>query len=106
MWWLSRSQYVISSFDVYRGVMEIATLANFHANKIKHVDKIYSIKVKQIPLTLMGVLAPRSAHLRPSAQPPIDMSGNYLNYLTQFLAQYLTEYYLLPMHLPILLLNI
>ena len=29
------------------------------------------------PLTPMGVLAPRSAHARPSAQPPIDMSGNF-----------------------------
>jgi hypothetical protein len=26
----------------------------------------------------MGVLAPGSAHARPSAQPPIDMSGNFL----------------------------
>ena len=25
----------------------------------------------------MGVLAPGSAHVRPSAQPPIDMSGNF-----------------------------
>ena len=32
---------------------------------------------KKIPLTLMGVLAPGSAHARPSAQPPIDVSGNF-----------------------------
>ena len=25
----------------------------------------------------MGVLAPGSAHARPSAQPPIDVSGNF-----------------------------
>ena len=25
----------------------------------------------------MGVLAPGSAHARPSAQPPIDMSGDF-----------------------------
>ena len=25
----------------------------------------------------MGVLAPGSAHARPSAQPPINMSGNF-----------------------------
>ena len=31
----------------------------------------------KFPLTTMGVLAPRSAHARPSAQPPIDMSGNF-----------------------------
>ena len=28
-------------------------------------------------VTLMGVLAPRSAHARPSAQPPINMRGNF-----------------------------
>ena len=31
----------------------------------------------QFPLTPMGVLAPESAHARPSAQPPIDTSGNF-----------------------------
>ena len=31
----------------------------------------------EIPLTPMGVLAPGSAHAGPSAQPPIDMSGNF-----------------------------
>ena len=30
-----------------------------------------------IPLTLMGVLAPGSAHAGPSAHPPIDVSGNF-----------------------------
>jgi hypothetical protein len=28
-------------------------------------------------LDLMGVLAPGSAHARPSARPPIDVSGNF-----------------------------
>ena len=32
---------------------------------------------KKFPLTPMGVLAPGSAHARPSAQPPIDVSGNF-----------------------------
>jgi hypothetical protein len=31
----------------------------------------------KIPLAPMGVLAPRSAHARPSARPPIDTSGNF-----------------------------
>ena len=31
-----------------------------------------------IPLTPMGVLALGSAHARPSAQPTIDVSGNFL----------------------------
>ena len=30
----------------------------------------------------MGVLAPVSAHVGPSAQPPIDMSGNFPAYLS------------------------
>ena len=29
------------------------------------------------PLAPMGVLAPGSAHARPSARPPIDTSGNF-----------------------------
>ena len=32
---------------------------------------------KRNPLTPMGVFAPGSAHARPSAQPPIDMCGNF-----------------------------
>ena len=33
-------------------------------------------KIK-FPLAPMGVLAPGSAHVRPSARPPIDTSGNF-----------------------------
>ena len=32
---------------------------------------------QEIPLAPMGVLAPGSAHARPSARPPIDTSGNF-----------------------------
>ena len=39
----------------------------------KKKRKIY----KKFPLAPMGVLAPRSAHARPSARPPIDTSGNF-----------------------------
>jgi hypothetical protein len=31
----------------------------------------------EFPLTPMRVLAPGSAHVTPSAQPPIDVSGNF-----------------------------
>jgi hypothetical protein len=34
-------------------------------------------KERLIPLTLMGVLVPRSAHARLCARPPIDMSEHY-----------------------------
>ena len=34
-------------------------------------------KEEEIPLAPMGVLAPGSAHARPSARPPIDTSGNF-----------------------------
>ena len=33
---------------------------------------------EKFTLAPMGVLAPRSVHARPSAQPPIDASGNFL----------------------------
>jgi hypothetical protein len=32
---------------------------------------------KKLPLAPMGVLAPGSAHARPSAQPPFDTGGNF-----------------------------
>ena len=31
----------------------------------------------QFPVAPLGVLAPGSAHARPSAQPPINTSGNF-----------------------------
>ena len=34
-------------------------------------------KYLKIPLTTMGILAPGSAHARPSAQPPINVNGNF-----------------------------
>ena len=42
-------------------------------------------KIKEIkfPLAPMGVLAPGSAHTRPSAQPPFDTSGNLLAQVKQ-----------------------
>ena len=48
--------------------------------------KIYQSKINAItslaivikfPLAPMGVLAPGSAHARPSARPPMDTSGNF-----------------------------
>ena len=35
------------------------------------------LKYNKFPLAPMGVLAPGSAHARPSARPPIDTSGNF-----------------------------
>ena len=35
------------------------------------------ITISKIPLVPMGVLAPVSAHARPSARPPIDMSERF-----------------------------
>ena len=41
------------------------------------VQKVRKSEDIKFPLVPMGVLAPGSAHARPSAQPPIDMSGNF-----------------------------
>ena len=54
-------------------------------NKLQHLNKsttcLYKFLDEKIfqkfPLTPIGVLAPGSRHARPSAQPPIDMSGNF-----------------------------
>ena len=45
--------------------------------KLKNPIKNSDTSIHIFPLALMGVLAPGSAHARPSAQPPIDMSGNF-----------------------------
>ena len=37
---------------------------------------VWAVNYTRIPLAPMGVLAPMSAHARPSARPPIDTSGN------------------------------
>ena len=36
-----------------------------------------TVSLRKFPLAPMGVLAPGSAHTRPSAQPPIHTSGNF-----------------------------
>ena len=38
---------------------------------------MYVNTLGKFPLAPMGVLAPGSAHSRPSARPPIDTSGNF-----------------------------
>ena len=40
--------------------------------KTEHEAMKYIEKLKEFPLAPMGVLAPGSAHARPSARPPID----------------------------------
>ena len=41
-----------------------------------------SITLNKFPLVPMGVLAPGSAHARPSARPPINTSGIFLAYMS------------------------
>ena len=41
----------------------------------------------QIPFKQMGVLAPGSAHARPSAQPPMNMSGIYLVHMSAYIPE-------------------
>ena len=48
---------------------------------MEYMVKMLGIKMMTIPLMLMGVLAPRSAHARAFARPPIDMSGNFQSHL-------------------------
>ena len=51
-------------------------VADMFFTTMKHSVVEAAIGVK-FPLTPMGVLAPGSARARPSAQPPIDGSGNF-----------------------------
>ena len=59
------------------GSKEVAeNLSLFDFTMFMNID-IRNKETMKIPLTPMGVLAPESAHARPSAQPPIDTSGNF-----------------------------
>ena len=50
----------------------------FYLSDQKHlINSRTKPKFNEFPLTPMGVLAPGSAHARPSAQPLIFMSGNF-----------------------------
>ena len=42
-----------------------------------------TLTLQQFLLTPMGVLAPGSAHARPSARPPNNMSGNYPAHMSE-----------------------
>ena len=41
------------------------------------------VKETKFPLTPMGVLSPGSAHARPPAWSPIDMSGNFPGHVSE-----------------------
>ena len=44
---------------------------------------VMSMRKETFSLAPMGVLAPRSAHARPSAQPPINASGNFSAHMSE-----------------------
>jgi hypothetical protein len=62
---MQRKQCITYMHDVFCIIKAIAAKRNL---------EIFYLK---FPLTQMGFLAPGSAHARPSAQPPIDVSGNF-----------------------------
>ena len=61
-------------------------------DKQKLIDEFMKMNSK-FPLTPMGVLAPGSAHARPSAQPPIDVSGNFPAHVSAESPSYLPPNY-------------
>ena len=58
-----------------------SNLSSLHLTPFIYISKwFFTGQIDQLakfPLTLMGALAPGSAHARPSGQPPIDVSGNF-----------------------------
>ena len=49
---------------------------DIRVKRASFIDESVEVREK-FPLMPMGVLAPGSAHARPSAQPPIDVRGNF-----------------------------
>ena len=91
---LPRSGRFIQSLILFRGGGEVTQIyfswvetsfkVEFHPPRLPRHGRFMVGDNKQktknsmnIPLVPMGVLAPVSAHMGPSAQPPIGTSGNY-----------------------------
>ena len=49
----------------------------------RNIEVRHKEKSGKFPLAQMGVLAPGSAHTRPSARPPIDTSGNFSAHMSE-----------------------
>ena len=58
-------------------------------HKIYLPTYMYEDYLKKIPLAPIGVLAPGSAHARPSPQPPIDTRRNFSVHMSEALASFL-----------------
>ena len=72
----------IKYFNTYFGqyILDILRVKNF--NCPSRLARCHKITTRgKFPLAAMGVLAPGSAHARPSAQPPIDTSGNFSSHV-------------------------
>ena len=59
---------------IKKRVARVLNVGGRGQNKPLAQTNVNSLK---FPLAPMGVLAPGSAHARPSARPPIDTSGNF-----------------------------
>ena len=73
---MSQSNHLSSEFYNFYDMEKSKTHPDLFASERESDPVSYQIQYK-FPLTPMGVLAPGSAHARPSAQPPIDVSGNF-----------------------------
>ena len=57
--------------------VDMTHLDDFIEQATDRLHLLLSTIFRKFPLTPMGVLAPMSAHPRPSAQPSIDMSRKF-----------------------------
>ena len=81
-----KSGYTISTilFFLHKKEYYVTRIIFISKEQIKALlteKQIHKTKTKNT-LAPMGVLAPGSAHARPSARPPIDTSGNFLAHMS------------------------
>ena len=57
---------------------KLSAMRESNARASKSLENQHKKQKEEFPLTPMGVLAPGSAQARPSAQPPIERSRNFL----------------------------
>jgi hypothetical protein len=70
---LNNENYDVKFSDVYGNIDQQYKAVKVYKTVMRR-RKVY-LEIIQIPLALMGALAPGSAHARPSTQAPINTSG-------------------------------
>ena len=74
-----------------QGLKKLVSVVSRILNSMKLVRHYGWKTMSKFPLVPMGVLAPGSAHARPSARPPIDTSRNFPPHVSPNLSEVISK---------------